>query len=335
MTAQVVDKAVATDTTDTDPEETAMGCSINAQDDNKSDYVKAVDRITSIIQLRQVRPWLQPEFLFKLSGLSKDHDNCIKVLHETAYKAIRARRKQYDERINDLPTLQSKADEDIGKKKRLAFLDLLLEYTENDQPLTDESIREEVDTFMFEGHDTTSAAINWSLYLLGCYPEIQERVYQELTEVLGTSDQPITTRELRQLKYTENCIKEALRLYPSVPIMARELCEDIVISNYRIPAGTMLAILTYHIHRDPAHFPNPEVFDPDGFLPENSQGRHPYAYIPFSAGPRNCIGKNLRFYLEDHVKCSSVFCNVQSKDSFTIISSILPTLHPRSGRIYP
>ncbi|XP_064108225.1 cytochrome P450 4c3-like isoform X1 [Macrobrachium nipponense] len=283
--------------------ETALGSSINAQDDTESEYVKAVHRISSLIQLRQVRPWLQPDFLFRLSGMAKEHDDCIRILHGTAYQAIRSRRNQSHEMRKGLATEQRMSDGNAGKK-RLAFLDLLLDCTEDDHPLTDESIREEVDTFMFEGHDTTSAAINWSLYLLGCYPEIQERVYEELTQVFGTSNRPVTIADLRQLKYTENCIKEALRLYPSVPMMARELREDVVISNYRIPAGTTLAILPYRLHRDPAHFTKPEVYDPDRFLPENSQGRHPYAYIPFSAGPRNCIGQKFALMEEKVVLCN-------------------------------
>ncbi|KAK7076599.1 Cytochrome P450 4V2 [Halocaridina rubra] len=117
----------------------------------------------------------------------------------------------------------------------------------------------------------------------------KQRAYEELLEVFGTSDRPATMADLRQLKYTENCIKEALRLYPSVPMFARELKEEITVENYKVPPGTTLVIIPYCLHRDPKHFPKPEVFDPDRFLPENCKNRHPYAYIPFSAGPRNCI----------------------------------------------
>ncbi|KAK7073668.1 Cytochrome P450 4V2, partial [Halocaridina rubra] len=191
------------------------------------------------------------------------------------------------------------------KKKRLAFLDLLLESAEKDPSLTTEDIREEVDTFMFEGHDTTAAAINWSLYLLGCHPDLQARVHEELDAIFGDDDRPVTMADLREMKYTENCIKEALRIFPSVPFIARELQEEAIIDNYRIPAGTTVMIVTYRLHRDPEQFPRPEVFDPDRFLPENVQNRHPYAYVPFSAGPRNCIGQKFAL-MEEKIVVASV-----------------------------
>lgn len=82
----------------------------------------------------------------------------------------------------------------------------------------------------------------------------------------------------------ECCIKEALRLYPSVPMIARHIREEVKIDNYTIPVGTTAMIVTYMLHRNPEIYPRPELFIPERFLPENCKGRHPYAYIPFSAG---------------------------------------------------
>ncbi|XP_047474761.1 cytochrome P450 4c3-like isoform X2 [Penaeus chinensis] len=284
--------------------ETAMGCKIGAQDNSESDYVKAVYRIGSLVQHRQARPWLQPDILFKLSGYQKEHDACLKLLHDFSYDKIRTRRKEYQESKKNKGQ-ETTEDEALGKKKRLAFLDLLLEYSDGVARLTDEDIREEVDTFMFEGHDTTAAAINWTLYLLGCHPEIQARVHEELDGIFGDSDRPVTMADLREMKLMENCIKEALRLFPSVPFIARELREDVVINDYHIPSGTTVLVVTYRLHRDPEQFPNPEVFDPDRFLPENCKTRHPYAYVPFSAGPRNCIGQKFA-QMEEKIVLSNV-----------------------------
>lgn len=159
-----------------------------------------------------------------------------------------------------------------------------------------------------QGHDTTSAAISWTLFLLGSSPEIQEKVMQEIDYVMdGDRTRAPTMKELMDMKYLECVIKEALRLYPSVPLIARRIKEDILLGNsndyrpdfsyfialyylgeYTIPAGTTAIIITYLLQRDPDVFANPEQFNPDHFLPENCYGRHPYAYIPFSAGPRNC-----------------------------------------------
>ncbi|XP_042883730.1 cytochrome P450 4c3-like isoform X4 [Penaeus japonicus] len=284
--------------------ETAMGCKIDAQDNSESKYVQAVYRIGALVQHRQARPWLQPDILFKLSGYQKEHDACLKLLHDFSYETIRNRRREFQESKKSKDQ-NATEDEAIGKKKRLAFLDLLLEYSDGVSQLSDEDIREEVDTFMFEGHDTTAAAINWSLYLLGCHPEVQARVHEELDAIFGDSDRPVTMADLREMKVTENCIKEALRLFPSVPFIARELKEDVVINDYHIPSGTTVLVVTYRLHRDPEQFPNPEVFDPDRFLPENCKGRHPYAYVPFSAGPRNCIGQKFA-QIEEKIVLSNI-----------------------------
>ncbi|XP_035494024.1 cytochrome P450 4V2 isoform X3 [Scophthalmus maximus] len=149
-------------------------------------------------------------------------------------------------------------------------------------------------SFTNEGHDTTAAAMNWALHLLGSHPEALRKVQQELQEVFGSSERPVTTEDLKRLRYLGCVIKEALRLFPSVPFFARTICEDCHIKGFKIPKGASAVIVTYALHRDPRYFPEPEEFRPERFLPENSAGRPPYAYVPFSAGLRNCIGKNGR-----------------------------------------
>lgn len=116
----------------------------------------------------------------------------------------------------------------------MAFLDLLLDASLDGQHLTTEEIREEVDTFMFEGHDTTTAAICWSLFLLGNHMDVQERCHEELDSIFQDTDRDITRQDLADMKYLEMVIKETLRLYPSVPIISRELGEDIVLGKYQI-----------------------------------------------------------------------------------------------------
>ncbi|KAL6418336.1 hypothetical protein ACFW04_012208 [Cataglyphis niger] len=120
---------------------------------------------------------------------------------------------------------------------------------------------------------------------------IQERVRVEVDKAMQESGGELTMRSLQNLPYLERCLKEALRLYPSVFVIIRNIKEDVKLHSYVIPAETMLFLNIYGVHRDPNFWSNPEVFDPDRFLPERIQKRHPYSYIPFSAGPRNCIGQ--------------------------------------------
>ncbi|XP_023311943.1 cytochrome P450 4C1-like, partial [Anoplophora glabripennis] len=118
-----------------------------------------------------------------------------------------------------------------------------------------------------------------------------EEIVEELNDILGDSDKAPTYNELMEMKFLERCIKECLRLYPSVPFIGRVAGEDIKTSNgYTIPKGCEVNIYIYELHRSTQYWEDPEKFDPDRFLPENVAARHPFAYLPFSAGSRNCIG---------------------------------------------
>ncbi|KOB51762.1 Cytochrome P450, partial [Operophtera brumata] len=120
------------------------------------------------------------------------------------------------------------------------------------------------------------------------------RVYDELYGIFGDSDRSVTFEDTLQMKYLERVILESLRMYPPVPIIARKLNRDvkIVTNNYVLPAGATIVIGTFKVHRSVKHYKNPDVFDPDNFLPENMANRHYYSFIPFSAGPRSCVGEH-------------------------------------------
>ncbi|XP_020295617.1 cytochrome P450 4C1-like [Pseudomyrmex gracilis] len=170
------------------------------------------------------------------------------------------------------------------------MLDLLLAVS-RENSMTDSDIREEVDTFMFAGHDSVAMAACFTLMLLAEHKDIQNRVRFEVNNVMKENENKFTISVLQQLSYLDRCIKESLRLYPTVPFISRQISTDVKLQSYVIPAGTYVNPFIYGTHRDPHFWSNPDVFDPDRFLPERSQNRHPYAYIPFSAGPRNCIGQ--------------------------------------------
>ncbi|KAH7727009.1 CYP31B1 protein [Aphelenchoides avenae] len=256
--------------------ETSMGQSVNAQLESDSEYVRAVHRINDIVQRRQKNPLVYSDLTFWLFGDGREHQWALNVLHSFTKKVIAERRASL---------LESGSPPD-GRK---AFLDLLLGMEQQGQ-LTVDDIRQEVDTFMFEGHDTTATGVTWVLHLLGCYPHVQERVHREIADVCGASTE-VTMEQLGRLKYLECCIKEALRLHPSVPMFARTLGADERIGEHVIPDGTQMIINAYLIHRDPRHWPDPELFIPERFLTNNATGRHAYAFVPFSAGSRNCIGQ--------------------------------------------
>ncbi|GLG92381.1 Cytochrome P450 9e2, partial [Gryllus bimaculatus] len=146
----------------------------------------------------------------------------------------------------------------------------------------------------FQGHDTTSAGISFTIFLLAQHPDVQEKIYEELKSFFDTS-KPITPNisDHSELKYLEMVIKESLRLYPPVPIILRNMQQEIVLPESKavLPEGTSLYLTPFGMHRNPNLYPDPEKFDPERFSADECARRHPYAYLPFSAGPRNCIGQ--------------------------------------------
>ncbi|KAI7815162.1 cytochrome p450 [Rhyzopertha dominica] len=117
-----------------------------------------------------------------------------------------------------------------------------------------------------------------------------EKVFEELKEVVGEIPNAIDYSHLGKLKYMEMCIKEAMRLFAVGPFILRVTEEDFQIDKWKIPAGCTVIIGIYNVHRDPRHWERPEEFYPEHFLSDAVLNRHPYAYVPFSAGPRRCIG---------------------------------------------
>lgn len=204
---------------------------------------------------------------------------------------------------DDIP----KSDTTSDRKKRMTFMDTLI-YEHLNHPLefTELNIREEVDTFMFEGHDTTAWGLIWATYLLGLNPECQEKVHEELDSIFGDDRQrDFTFDDLRKLRYTECVVKEAQRLFPSVPLIARRLNEPMTILGHELPAGIDAIVCPTLVHMSPKNWKDPLKFKPERFL-QNDQHRHPYSFIPFSAGPRNCIGQKFAL-LEEKTLLASLF----------------------------
>lgn len=210
--------------------------------------------------------------------------------------------------------LDEQDQNDVGIKRRLAFLDLMIESAYHGAELSDDEIKEEVDTIMFEGHDTTAAGSSFVLCLLGIHQHIQQKVFDEQQKMFGSTNRPATFNDTLEMKYLERVILETLRMFPPVPVIARRVNEDVKLGKIRrlniveyhlvnlnrwqltkvskeltIPAGATVVIGTYKVHRRGEIYNFPDVFDPDNFLPERCQNRHHYGFIPFSAGPRSCV----------------------------------------------
>ncbi|CAI5777228.1 cytochrome P450 4B1-like isoform X1 [Podarcis lilfordi] len=255
----------------------------NAETDRDNSYIQTVFDLSFLYYERLKTPWHHNDLIYRLSSKGRQFYKACKIAHHHTEKVIRERK---DSLKNE------KELEKILKKRHLDFLDILLcAKDENGNPLSDEDIRAEVDTFMFEGHDTTASGISWLFHCMAQNPEHQQRCREEIMELLGQQEE-IQWDDLGKMTYSTMCIKESLRLYPPVPLIARELNSPVTFADGRtLPKGFLTALDVYGLHRNPEIWDNPEEFNPLRFSAENSKHRHPYAFLPFAAGPRNCIGQ--------------------------------------------
>ncbi|HYG66500.1 MAG TPA: cytochrome P450 [Anaeromyxobacteraceae bacterium] len=159
---------------------------------------------------------------------------------------------------------------------------------ESGEGLTDAELRDEVMTMVLAGHETTANALGWALHLLGGAPDVDARVHAQAAEVLG--GRAAALADLPRLELVARVNQESMRLFPPAWVFGREAIEADRFGDLPVPAGQPVTICTWTLHRDPRFFGDPGRFDPDRFLPERSASRPRFAYVPFAAGPRMCIG---------------------------------------------
>jgi cytochrome P450 len=152
----------------------------------------------------------------------------------------------------------------------------------------DRSLRDQLSTLFFAGHETSATGLCWIHWALSRHPAIRAQMQAEVRQLLG--DRLATAADLHNLQYTGQVIDESLRLHSPIHSISRVALEDNTVGGFHVPKGATVAVSMYAIHRLEHLYPNPEVFDPSRFAPEAVAARHRFAYLPFAAGHRNCIG---------------------------------------------
>ncbi|XP_005176358.1 cytochrome P450 4g1 [Musca domestica] len=323
---------------------TVMGVKKLPEPSKCLEYANAVLDMCDVIHKRQVKVFYRLDSIFRLSKFHEKANKMLDIILNMTRKVVEERQKNFnaDSRAileNEAEVAKRKEEtikaeglrddlddideNDVGAKKRLALLDAMMEMSKNPEiEWTEKDIIDEVNTIMFEGHDTTSAASSFVLCILGIYQDMQEKVLAEQKTIFGDDFmRDCTFSDTMEMKYLERVIMETLRLYPPVPVIARRAEYDIKLPSgpYSIPKGTTIVILPYAIHRDAKSFPNPNKFDPDNFLPERTAKRHYYSFIPFSAGPRSCVGRKfamlkLKVLLSTILRNFVVKCNLKEEE---------------------
>jgi len=180
-------------------------------------------------------------------------------------------------------------EERLQKGDQGDLLSMLLMAQEDGEGMSMEQVRDEVMTILLAGHETTANSLTWTFALLAQHPEVAQRLQLELDEVLNGSYP--TLENLPNLPYLDKVLKESLRLYPPAWAIGRTAVSDISIGNYHIPAGSALFVSQWVMHRDGRYYANPDRFDPERWTQETATQRPKFAYFPFGAGARFCIGE--------------------------------------------
>ncbi|CAG9836960.1 unnamed protein product [Diabrotica balteata] len=263
-------------------------CSTSMCAEQVPEHIKKIDLgyclkcITKIGSSKYLNIFYHINALWNLTSLKKEFDKYVNLMHEVTKSCIHMRKSQHNQ-INQYTYTESFTE----KPETIThFLDALFQGNH----FTEDEVASQAETFLAAATEPVSIAICSVLIMLAMHPDMQEKVYEEAVAVLGQVG-GVTDSNLPLLKYTERVIKETLRLFPPALIFSRLVTKDLDLGDVVLPEGSSATIMPLFIHRNSDYWHEPLKFDTDRFLPEKLSTRHPCTFIPFSFGPRNCIGQ--------------------------------------------
>ncbi|XP_052866369.1 cytochrome P450 4C1-like [Anopheles cruzii] len=276
--------------------------------EGKQEFVEGLEIILHNVGLRMFNANLYPDFVYKYTRLYKAEMEQRKICYAFTDKVIEEKRAEFEKKLHrridgnnnsEAPTVDANgnvvfddAEEDdlLSYKKPQIFVDQLLTIPNDGRPFTHQEITDQIYTMIAAGNETSATQAAHACLLLAMHPEIQERAAAEVHDVLA-DDAEYTHDTLKRMVYLERVIKESQRLCPVAAVFGRKAIAPIQLDEFLIPKGFILLLNVFALQRSKEFWgPNADRFDPDNFLPERVRQRHPYAYLPFSGGPRGCIG---------------------------------------------
>ncbi|XP_063983081.1 cytochrome P450 4C1-like [Diachasmimorpha longicaudata] len=261
--------------------ETIFGISGTAQKGGYKQFVHYSDRIYEFIHLRMFKIWLHPDFIFETTKMGKEQKAGLKIIHNVVDQTIWRKKKEHFA----LTRGAIKSD-----RPRVMLLEQMIDHAVKNNSMDDLELRYQIYTIYIAAQDTIAVIASFTLLMLAMHPEVQKKVREEVEEILGESED-VQEEHLSSLGYLEMVIRETLRLFPIAPLMVRKTTGRIQLEGCILPEDCSIVLGAFMTHRNKKYWNEPEKFDPDRFRPENIKRRHSYAYIPFSGGPRGCLGQ--------------------------------------------
>ncbi|KYB27141.1 Cytochrome P450 4c3-like Protein [Tribolium castaneum] len=234
----------------------------------QDNYLQKLIRAEDIATIRSFSPWLQVDFFWKKSPLGREMDKACAESFTFIKQILSLKKCDFKDTTNPFTNYLQH-----------------LNKSNDDSPVEDE-----IQNILITGSESSALALALVLVVLGIYPEVQQKIALELDSIFGDDEREPTFEHINQMEYLECVIKETLRILPIVPIIMRLAEQDIKLEHCTIPAGSTVLVPIVHISKKSEFWKEPNKFNPDRFLPKNNSERHRCTFLPFSYGPRNCVG---------------------------------------------
>ncbi|XP_060530997.1 cytochrome P450 4d1-like isoform X2 [Cylas formicarius] len=256
---------------------TAMGAEQNIQENVDSKYLHSVETLCEIYTLRMRSVFKRFDWIYYFTEDRRKEVEALTIVNDLLNEIIQKK-----------TVVRQKNDD---SNRRMDMLHLLMRMKIDGKPLSFHDMREELNTFLFAGFDTTASALSFAVYEIAANPNVQNKIFEEQKKIWkGNMCNPVLTYEsINEMVYLDLVVKEVLRLYPSVPFIGKRFVKDIYYGDIRLPRMLNFSVFIYALHRHPDYFTEPEKFIPERF--ENKELTDPRIYAPFGVKPRSCIGQ--------------------------------------------
>ncbi|XP_055604846.1 cytochrome P450 4c21-like [Uranotaenia lowii] len=260
--------------------------------EGKDNFLRCLRKLFGLLATRVLSAEIYSDVIYRLTRGYREEQRCRRVCHDFTYKIIQERKITL---ANNPPTKDS--EDGFETRTPRIFIDQVLSMGDDEAKLSDQILFEQILTIIAAGYDTTAQMIAHTCLFLAMLPEVQEKLHKEIVTKIPNENDQSDPEILKSLPYLEKVIRESLRLAPVGPIIARVNLADIELDEHKIPKGNLFVFNFYDLHRRPDIWgPNADQFDPENFTPERIQQRHPFGYLPFSGGSRNCIGERYAMF---------------------------------------
>ncbi|GAB0099772.1 Cytochrome P450 [Sergentomyia squamirostris] len=261
--------------------QTTMGSRMNIQDGYNMDYLSGANNLMICMARRLLNPFYHLDFIYKRSSLYKLQQRAKQDVLGFVNKVVERKRSEYC----------GEKSGHVGDRSPQVHIDQLLALADR-ASFTAQDVTTEAGTLILTGFESTALSVSYCILMIAMHPQVQTKLHDEIMSVLGDdAAENVKYEQVCELRYMEQVIKETLRLFPIAPLVARSVSAPFKLNDYMIPAGVNVVLAFMLMHRDKSLWgADAHTFDPEHFAKERMTTVHPYAYLPFSGGPRNCIG---------------------------------------------